>query len=679
MTADQAIRAKVQRLREQIEDHNYRYYVLDDPQVPDSEFDRLFRELQALEARYPELITPDSPTQRVGGAPLAAFGEVAHRVPMLSLDNALSTEALADFDRRVRERLERDGEVRYAAEPKLDGLAISLRYEQGLLVQAATRGDGTHGENVTQNVRTISSVPLRLRGRDWPPLLEVRGEIFMPRAGFDDLNARQRASGDKVFANPRNAAAGSLRQLDPAITASRPLAMFCYGLGEVDGHPMAPTHAANMALLKGWGLPVSPELRVVVGLPECITYFNDIGARRARLAYEIDGVVFKVDSIAEQRQLGFVSRAPRWAIASKFPAQEELTVVEAVEFQVGRTGAVTPVARLKPVFVGGVTVSNATLHNMDEVQRKDVRVGDTVIVRRAGDVIPEVVRVLPERRPAGTRKVELPAQCPVCGSDIERLEGEAVARCSGGLYCAAQRKEAVKHFASRRAMDIEGLGDKLIEQLIDQSLIEDPADLFMLQADLLAGLERMGEKSAANLVGALRKARTTTLPRFLYALGIREVGEATAQALARQFGALDAIGAAEEDTLQQTPDVGPVVAHHVHTFFRQPHNLAVINKLSEAGVDWPEGPPAPMAEDLPLAGLTFVLTGALSEPRDRIKERLSALGAKVAGSVSKKTDYVVAGEDAGSKLDKARALGIGVLDEDGLKQLISGDFAGGVP
>ena len=679
MTADQAIRATVQRLREQIEDHNYRYYVLDDPQVPDSEFDRLFRELQALEARYPELITPDSPTQRVGGAPLAAFGEVAHRVPMLSLDNALSTEALADFDRRVRERLERDGEVRYAAEPKLDGLAISLRYEQGLLVQAATRGDGTHGENVTQNVRTISSVPLRLRGRDWPPLLEVRGEIFMPRAGFDDLNARQRASGDKVFANPRNAAAGSLRQLDPAITASRPLAMFCYGLGEVDGHPMAPTHAANMALLKGWGLPVSPELRVVVGLPECITYFNDIGARRARLAYEIDGVVFKVDSIAEQRQLGFVSRAPRWAIASKFPAQEELTVVEAVEFQVGRTGAVTPVARLKPVFVGGVTVSNATLHNMDEVQRKDVRVGDTVIVRRAGDVIPEVVRVLPERRPAGTRKVELPAQCPVCGSDIERLEGEAVARCSGGLYCAAQRKEAVKHFASRRAMDIEGLGDKLIEQLIDQSLIEDPADLFMLQADLLAGLERMGEKSAANLVGALRKARTTTLPRFLYALGIREVGEATAQALARQFGALDAIGAAEEDTLQQTPDVGPVVAHHVHTFFRQPHNLAVINKLREAGVDWPEGPPAPMAEELPLAGMTFVLTGALSEPRDRIKERLSALGAKVAGSVSKKTDYVVVGEDAGSKLDKARALGVGVLDEDGLKRLIAGDFAGGVP
>ncbi|MEZ5585997.1 MAG: NAD-dependent DNA ligase LigA [Sedimenticolaceae bacterium] len=679
MTADQAIRAKVQRLREQIEDHNYRYYVLDDPQVPDSEFDRLFRELQALEAGYPELITPDSPTQRVGGAPLAAFGEVAHRVPMLSLDNALSTEALADFDRRVRERLERDGEVRYAAEPKLDGLAISLRYEQGSLVQAATRGDGTHGENVTQNVRTISSVPLRLRGSDWPPLLEVRGEIFMPRAGFDDLNARQRASGDKVFANPRNAAAGSLRQLDPAITASRPLAMFCYGLGEVDGHPMAPTHSANMALLRGWGLPVSPELRVVIGLPECIAYFDDIGARRAHLAYEIDGVVFKVDSIADQRRLGFVSRAPRWAIASKFPAQEELTVVEAVEFQVGRTGAVTPVARLKPVFVGGVTVSNATLHNMDEVQRKDVRVGDTVIVRRAGDVIPEVVRVLPERRPAGTRKVELPAQCPVCGSDIERLEGEAVARCSGGLYCAAQRKEAVKHFASRRAMDIEGLGDKLIEQLIDQSLIEDPADLFMLQADLLAGLERMGEKSAANLVGALRKARTTTLPRFLYALGIREVGEATAQALARQFGALDAIGAAEEDTLQQTPDVGPVVAHHVHTFFRQPHNLAVINKLRKAGVDWPEGPPAPMAEDLPLAGMTFVLTGALSEPRDRIKERLSALGAKVAGSVSKKTDYVVVGEDAGSKLDKARALGVGVLDEDGLKRLIAGDFAGGVP
>lgn len=672
MIADPAVRAKAERLREQIEDHNYRYYVLDDPQVPDSEFDRLFRELQELEARYPELVSPDSPTQRVGGAPLATFGEVEHRVPMLSLDNALSPEALSDFDRRVRERLERDGDVRYAAEPKLDGLAISLRYEQGLLVQAATRGDGTHGENVTQNVRTIASIPLRLRGDDWPPVLEVRGEIFMPRRGFEALNARQRAQGDKVFANPRNAAAGSLRQLDPGITAARPLAMFCYGLGEVEGRAMAPTHSGNMTLLKGWGLPVSPEMRVVSGLPQCMAYFEDIGVRRAQLAYEIDGVVFKVDSIADQRQLGFVSRAPRWAIASKFPAQEELTVVEAVEFQVGRTGAVTPVARLKPVFVGGVTVSNATLHNMDEVQRKDVRVGDTVVVRRAGDVIPEVVRVLTERRPTGTRKVKLPAQCPVCGSDIERIEGEAVARCSGGLYCAAQRKEAVKHFASRRAMDIEGLGDKLIEQLIDQSLIDDPADLFTLQADTLAGLERMGEKSAANLVGALSKARATTLPRFLYALGIREVGEATAQALARQFGSLDAIGAAEEDVLQQTPDVGPVVAHHVHTFFRQPHNLAVIDKLRKAGVYWTEGEPTPAPASLPFAGRTFVLTGALSEPRDVIKQRLQALGAKVAGSVSKKTDYVVAGEDAGSKLEKARDLGVDVLDENGLNRLIAG-------
>lgn len=672
MTIDPAVRAKAQHLREQIEDHNYRYYVLDDPQVPDSEFDRLFRELQDLEARFPELITPDSPTQRVGGAPLAAFGEVEHRVPMLSLDNALSPEALADFDRRVRERLERDGDVRYAAEPKLDGLAISLRYEQGLLVQAATRGDGTHGENVTRNVRTIASVPLRLRGGDWPPLLEVRGEIFMPRKGFEALNARQRAQGDKVFANPRNAAAGSLRQLDPGITAARPLAMFCYGLGEVEGRAMAPTHSGNMALLKDWGLPVSPELRVVSGLPQCMAYFEDIGVRRAQLTYEIDGVVFKVDSIADQRQLGFVSRAPRWAIAGKFPAQEELTVVEAVGFQVGRTGAVTPVARLKPVFVGGVTVSNATLHNMDEVQRKDVRVGDTVTVRRAGDVIPEVVQVLTERRPAGARKVKLPAQCPVCGSDIERIEGEAVARCSGGLYCAAQRKEAVKHFASRRAMDIEGLGDKLIEQLIDQSLIDDPADLFALQPGTLAGLERMGEKSAANLVGALHKARATTLPRFLYALGIREVGEATAQALARQFGSLDAIGAAEEDVLQQTPDVGPVVAHHVNTFFRQPHNLAVIDKLRQAGVHWTEGEPTPLPESLPFAGRTFVLTGALSEPRDVIKQRLQALGAKVAGSVSKKTDYVIAGEDAGSKLEKARDLGVEVLDEDGLNRLIAG-------
>jgi len=661
----------MQRLREQIEHHNHQYYVLDRPEIPDAEYDRLFRELQELEAQYPELVTPDSPTQRVGGAPLAAFEEVEHRIPMLSLDNALSPEAMAEFDRRVRERLKRDGDLSYAAEPKLDGLAISLRYEKGRLVQAATRGDGTRGENVTQNVRTIAAVPLHLRGRDWPPLLEVRGEIFMPKRGFAALNDRQRARGEKTFANPRNAAAGSLRQLDPKITAQRPLSMFCYGLGEVEGRAMSDSHSGNMALLADWGLPVSPELRVVTGLAGCAAYYEDIGARRAGLAYDIDGVVFKVDSIADQQALGYVSRAPRWAIAQKFPAEEELTVVEAVEFQVGRTGAVTPVARLRPVFVGGVTVSNATLHNMDEIERKDVRVGDTVFVRRAGDVIPEVVRVLPERRPKGARAVKLPAHCPVCGSDIERIEGEAVARCSGGLYCAAQRKQAVRHFASRRAMDVEGLGDKLIEQLIDEELISDPSDLFSLSVETLAGLERMGDKSARNLIEALDTARHTTLARFLYALGIREVGEATAQALARQFGSLEAIRVADEEALQQTPDVGPVVAHHVHTFFRQRHNREVIAKLQAAGVEWPESGPAQPPEALPLAGQTFVLTGALSEPREVVKERLQALGAKVAGSVSKKTDYVVAGEEAGSKLRKAQDLGIEVLDEVGLARLIN--------
>lgn len=672
MTADEAARAQVEQLREQIERHNYQYYVLDDPQIPDSEYDRLFRRLQQLEAEHPELVSTDSPTQRVGGAPLAAFDEVEHRVPMLSLENALSEAAMTEFDRRVRERLERDREITYAAEPKLDGLAISLRYEGGRLVQAATRGDGARGENVTGNVRTIAAVPLRLLGGGWPRVLEVRGEIFMPRKGFEELNRRQREQGEKTFANPRNAAAGSLRQLDSRITARRPLAMYCYGLGEVSGPPLSPSHSGGMALLREWGLPVSPELKVVTGLDACAAYFADIGARRATLAYDIDGVVFKVDSIVDQQTLGFVSRAPRWAIAQKFPAQEELTVVEAVEFQVGRTGAVTPVARLKPVFVGGVTVSNATLHNMDEVQRKDVRVGDTVFVRRAGDVIPEVVRVLPERRRAGAVPVSMPAHCPVCGSDVERVEGESVARCTGGLYCAAQRKEAVKHFASRRALDIEGLGEKLIEQLIEQQLIEDPADLFTLSVQTLAGLERMGEKSAQNLVAALDRSRHTTLARFLYALGIREVGEATAQALARQFGGLDAIRTAEEEALQETPDVGPVVARHVFTFLRQPHNREVIAKLRAAGVTWPESEPAPAPEDLPLAGKTFVLTGTLTQPRAAVKERLQRLGAKVAGSVSKKTDYVVAGEEAGSKLAKAQALGVTVLDEQGLDDLLAG-------
>ncbi len=676
MTTDAQLEARVRALREQIERHNYRYYVLDDPTVPDSEYDRLFRELRQIEAERPELITEDSPTQRVGAQPLQAFDEVRHSMPMLSLDNALSEQAMRDFDRRLRERLDRDAAITYAAEPKLDGLAISLRYEDGRLAQAATRGDGARGENVTANVRTIAAVPLRLLGEDWPRILEVRGEVFMPRRGFDALNERQRARGDKTFANPRNAAAGSLRQLDPRITAQRPLALFCYGTGEIVGHAMTACHSDNMALLRQWGLPVSPELRVVEGVDACADYYAAIAARRDALAYDIDGVVFKVDSLSDQADLGYVSRAPRWAIAYKFPAQEELTLVEAVEFQVGRTGAVTPVARLSPVFVAGVTVSNATLHNMDEVQRKDVRVGDTVIVRRAGDVIPEVVAVVAERRPQDTQPVTMPSHCPVCGSQVERLDGEAVARCSGGLFCAAQRKEALKHFASRRALDIEGLGDKLIDQLVDNGLVETPADLFGLDIETLAGLERMGERSAANLVRSLEKARDTRLERFLYALGIREVGEATARALARQFGALDGIVDATAEALQQTPDVGPIVATHIQTFFAQSHNVAVIDQLRDAGVHWPEHQPAPQrGDELPFSGKTFVLTGALSEPRDSVKARLLALGAKVAGSVSKKTDYVVAGADAGSKLAKAEQLAVAVLDEQGLADLIAAAIA----
>ena len=669
MTIPRAARERVQALREQIAFHNYRYYVLDDPLIPDSEYDRLMAELQALEAQHPGLVTPDSPTQRVGAAPLAEFAEVRHRVPMLSLDNAFTEEDLAGFDRRVRDRLGLEGEVAYAAEPKLDGLAVSLRYEGGRLVQAATRGDGTLGEDVTQNVRTISSVPLRLLGRDWPDVLEVRGEVYMSKRGFAVLNQRAREQGEKTFANPRNAAAGSLRQLDPRVTAARPLAMYCYGVGEIAGGDLAPSHSATMHRLAAWGLRVSPELATVRGAEGCLDYYRRIGARRDSLDYDIDGVVFKVDELALQRQLGFVARAPRWAVAHKFPAQEELTVVEAIEFQVGRTGAVTPVARLRPVFVGGVTVSNATLHNMDEVERKDVRAGDTVFVRRAGDVIPEVVRVLPERRPPDTQPVQLPALCPVCGSDVIKPEGEAVARCTGGLYCAAQRKEAVLHFASRRALDIEGLGEKLVDQLVDRGLLHDPADLYAVGRDQLAALERMGDKSAENLLASLERSRHTTLARFIYALGIREVGEATAQALARQFGTLEAIEAADEEELQQTPDVGPVVASHVAAFFRQAHNREVIAKLRAAGVAWEESRPAQGPK--PLAGKTFVLTGALSRPRDAVKEELESLGAKVSGSVSKKTDYVVAGEDPGSKLAKAQELGVTVLDEAGLAALLA--------
>ncbi|WP_456376517.1 NAD-dependent DNA ligase LigA [Thiolapillus sp.] len=663
------IETQIRRLRQQINYHNYRYYVLDDPEIPDSEYDRLLRELEKLEAAHPELVTPDSPTQRVGARPLKEFAEVRHAVPMLSLGNAFSDEEVQDFDQRVRKLLGEES-IEYSAEPKLDGLAISLRYEQGVLVQGATRGDGHRGEDVTSNVRTIGAIPLRLLGDGWPDVLEVRGEIFMPKKGFEALNERARRKGEKAFANPRNAAAGSLRQLDPKITATRPLSFYAYGWGELSVNRLADSYSASMSMLKKLGLPVSPELQVVQGLQGCLDYFEAMAEKRDRLEYEIDGVVFKVNDLEQQARLGYVSRAPRWAIARKFPAQEALTVVKDVEFQVGRTGAVTPVARLEPVEVGGVTVRNATLHNMDEVGKKDVRIGDTVYVRRAGDVIPEIVRVLPGRRPPDAQQVVLPRHCPVCGSDVIKTEGEAVARCTGGLFCPAQRKEAIKHFASRRAMDIEGLGDKLVEQLVDQELIHDPADLYSLTKEQLMELERMGEKSAQNLLDALERSKATTLAHFLYSLGIREVGEATSQTLARQFGSLKALEQASEEKLQQAPDIGPIVAAHIAAFFRQPHNREVIEKLLAAGIHWPQVE-APPEEAQPLSGKTFVLTGSLSRPRSEIKAGLQELGAKVAGSVSKKTDYVVAGEAAGSKLEKARELGVAILDENQLNKLLA--------
>ncbi|KHF26078.1 NAD-dependent DNA ligase LigA [Solemya velum gill symbiont] len=655
-------------LRDSLQYHNYRYYVLDDPEIPDAEYDRLFNELKALEEEFPQLVTPDSPTQRVGGRALEHFNEVEHRVPMLSLDNIFNEDGLADFERRLKERLNSAGTISFTAEPKLDGLALSLRYEKGVLAQAATRGDGRVGEDVTVNVRTIRSVPLRLSG-NFPEVLEVRGEVIMTRDGFAELNRKAVEEGTKSFANPRNAAAGSLRQLDSKVTATRPLSFYAYGFGEVSGE-LPQTHFEMMQTLRDYGIPVSPELRLVEGANGCLSVYQDIAEKRDQLNYDIDGVVYKVNSLALQKQLGFVSRAPRWAIAHKFPAQEELTRVEAIEFQVGRTGAVTPVARLQPVEVAGVTVSNATLHNMDEIERKDVRVGDTVVIRRAGDVIPEVVNVVTALRPVDTNPVNLPQHCPVCGADVLRVEGEAVARCSGGLYCEAQRKEAIKHYASRRAMDIEGLGDKLVEQLVDAELIHDVADLYSLEADQVAGLERMGEKSAANLLAAIDASKQTELPRFLFALGIREVGEATARNLALHFGGdLQAIEKAPEDALQEVQDVGPIVASHVVSFFQQSHNIEVIDKLLCAGIEWPSIE-KPAAEEQKLSGTSFVLTGTLSKPRDEFKTRLQQLGAKVSGSVSKKTDYLVAGDAAGSKLTKAEALGIRVLNEQQLEELI---------
>jgi len=627
----------------------------------------LLRELQTLEQAHPELISDDSPTRRVGAEPLSAFGEVRHEVPMLSLDNAFDDDELGEFDRRVRERLDMES-VDYVAEPKLDGLAVSLLYEGGVLKRGATRGDGSSGEDITLNVRTIKSIPLRLLGDGYPQRLEVRGEVFISHAGFRKLNEHARQQEQKPFVNPRNAAAGSLRQLDPKITAQRPLEIYCYGTGLVENGVLADRHSEVLQQLRGWGLRVYPGIECVAGLHGCINYYRSLEQQRSSLPFDIDGVVFKVDRLDLQQRLGFVARAPRWAIARKFPAQEELTRVLDIDVQVGRTGAITPVARLEPVFVGGVTVTNATLHNEDEVRRKDVRVGDTVIVRRAGDVIPEIVSVILDKRPGNARPFEMPTRCPVCGSDIDKAEGEAVARCSGGLYCEAQRKEAIKHFASRRAMDIEGLGDKLVEQLVERELIADVAGLYELRVEQLADLERMGGKSARNLVAALEKSKHTTLDRFLYALGIREVGDATARILATEFGGLDALMQATQEQLEAIHDIGPVVAQHIVQFFRQPHNREVIARLQAAGIHWPE---VERTAYQPLQGNTYVLTGTLSGiTRDQAKQKLQALGAKVSGSVSNKTTAVIAGEKAGSKLAKAEALGVKILSEQDLLELL---------
>ena len=673
MPASPATIKELESLREQIRHHNYRYHVLDDPEVPDAEYDRLMRALQVLEGKYPNLITADSPTQRVGDEPMPAFGTVAHRVPMLSLDNAFSAEELQDFHRRVLGRLEMEGEesLQYAAEPKLDGAAVSLLYKNGVLVRGATRGDGSTGEDITHNVRTIEAIPLRLIGDDYPSLLEVRGEVFIPKAGFDAYNEKAGAAGEKTFVNPRNAAAGSLRQLDPKLTAARPLDIYVYFVGESEGAALPTGHSEILDQLQEWGLKTCPERRVVDGVAGCLEYYDEIGSKRDSLPYEIDGVVYKVDDLALQRELGYVSRAPRWAIAHKFPAQEELTKVQGIEFQVGRTGALTPVARLEPVFVGGVTVSNATLHNIDELHRKDVRIGDTVIVRRAGDVIPEVVSVIEKRRPKGTRRVHLPKKCPVCGSAVTREEGEAVARCTGGLYCAAQRAEALKHFVSRKAMDVDGLGGRLIEQLVAIDRVKTPADIYGLDQDELAAMERMGEKSAANLLSAIDESKSTTLARFLYALGIREVGEATAASLAAYFGKLSGIISASEDDLLAVLDVGPVVASRIRSFFDESHNLEVIQNLQDSGVKWAESEPQQAPAEGPLSGKTFVLTGTLADmSRDEARQLIQKLGGKVTGSVSKKTDFVIYGDKAGSKLAKAQNLGVGTLDESEFRDLI---------
>jgi len=666
-----ATRKRADALRQQLEDANYHYYVEDAPQITDAEYDTLLRELQSLEAEHPELVTPDSPTQRVGAAPAERFEEVTHAVPMLSLDNAFDEAELAAFVKRVADKLERDGEtLAFCCEPKLDGLAVALIYENGQLVQGATRGDGRTGEDVTLNLRTVRSIPLKLRGDAVPTLIEVRGEVYMRHSGFEALNERAREKGDKVFANPRNAAAGSLRQLDSSIAAQRPLEFCAYQVARLEGEDDARSHSDYLKRLRGLGFRTSPLLDVVTGERGVIDFCHRLGEQRDGLDYDIDGAVLKVDSLRDQRELGFVARAPRWAIAYKYPAQEQITTLNDVAFQVGRVGTLTPVAKLAPVQVAGVTVSNATLHNMDEVARLGVRIGDTVIVRRAGDVIPQIVGVVEAQRPAETRAIEMPTECPVCGSQIERAEGEVAARCSGGLYCPAQRKEALKHFASRRALDIDGLGEKLIDLLVEREWVQTPADLFRLEAAALAELPRLAEKSANNLVNALQTAKRTTLARFVYAIGIREVGEATAANLARHFGTLQALREATLEALEAVEDVGPVVARHIHTFFRQAHNQETLDDLIAVGLTWDEQTIAERPQ--PLAGQTWVLTGTLEDmTRDEGKARLQALGAKVSGSVSKKTAALVAGEAAGSKLDKARELDVEVLDEDTFLQRLT--------
>lgn len=672
-----SVQQQIEHLRAALREHNYKYYVLDAPTIPDAEYDRLMQQLRQLEQAHPELVTADSPTQRVGGEPIASFKQVKHAIPMLSLENAFSEEDLQAFVRSIQERLGTTDELEFSCEPKLDGLAISLIYEHGVLMRAATRGDGETGEDVTHSVRTIQSIPLRLHPeRSPPPLLEVRGEVFMPRAAFERFNDKARATGEKMLANPRNAAAGALRSLDPKVAASRELAFYAYGIGQVIDSPAwsllaERSHSGRLLMLKQLGLPVSREIAVRRGFDGCLRYYREIGERRNALPFEIDGVVYKLNRIDWQEQLGFVSRAPRWAIAHKYPAQEELTVLEGVDFQVGRTGALTPVARLKPVYVGGVTVSNATLHNIDEIERLDLRVGDTVIVRRAGDVIPQVASVVLDRRPAHAAHIRMPDHCPVCGAETVREEGQAAVRCSAGISCPAQRSEAILHFAARRAMDIEGLGDKLVEQLVDREQVHTPADLYRLTVADLAGLDRMGEKSAAKLHAAIEKSKTTTLPRFLFALGIRDVGEVTAQTLANTLGDIDAIMAADVEQLQQIRDVGPVVAQRVHQFFANPANRETVAALRAAGVHWSAIAVVDKSA-LPLHGQIYVLTGTLEAfSRDVAAEKLQALGAKVTDSVSKKTSVVVAGPGAGSKLAKATELGVAVWDEAQLLALFA--------